>query len=37
VVHIWQTHVLPLYLSLLKPIEPPSEGKHHTDLVQKQW
>ena len=37
VVHIWQTHALPPYLSLLNPDEPPHEGKHNTNLVQKQW
>jgi hypothetical protein len=37
VMHIWQIHVLPMYLSLLNPDEPPHEGKHNTNLVQKQW
>jgi hypothetical protein len=36
VVHIWQTHTLPPYPSLLNPIEPPREGKCHTNLVQRQ-
>jgi hypothetical protein len=30
VMHIWQTHTLPLYLSLLNPVKPPHERKHHT-------
>jgi hypothetical protein len=37
VVHIWQTHPLLLYLSLLNPVNLLREGKHHTNLVQKQW
>jgi hypothetical protein len=37
VVNIWESHILPPYLSLLNPVEPLHEGKHHTDLVQKQW
>ena len=37
VVHIWQTHALPPYLSLLNPDELPCEGKCNTNLVQKQW
>jgi hypothetical protein len=37
VVRIWQTQALPLYLSLLNPVEPPREEKQHTNLVQKQW
>jgi hypothetical protein len=37
VVHIWQTNTLSPYLSLLNSVEPPCEGKHHIDLVQKQW
>jgi hypothetical protein len=36
-VHIRQTHALTVYLSLLNPEEPPCEGKHNTNLVQKQW
>jgi hypothetical protein len=36
-VHFWQTHALLLYLALWKPVEPPSEGKHYTNLVQNQW
>ena len=36
-VHIWQTHALPPYLSPLNPAKLPHEGKHHTNLVQKQW
>jgi hypothetical protein len=37
VVHTWQTHALWPYLSLLNPDELPCEGKHNTNLVQKQW
>ena len=37
VVHIWQTHALAPYLSLLNPVEMLCEGKCHTNLVQKQW
>jgi hypothetical protein len=37
VVHIRQTHALPLYLSLLNPVKLPRKGKHCTNLVQKQW
>ena len=36
VVNIRQTHILLPYLSLLNPEEPLSEGKHNTNLVQKQ-
>jgi hypothetical protein len=35
-VHIWQTHALPSYLSLLNPDELPQEGKCNTNLVQKK-
>ena len=31
-----QTHTWPPYLSLLNPDEPHCEGKHNTNLVQKQ-
>jgi hypothetical protein len=37
VVHSWQTHDLLPYLSLLNLDGPPHEGKHNTNLVQKQW
>jgi hypothetical protein len=37
VVHIWQTHTLLPYLSLLNPDEPQGEGNRNTNLVQKQW
>jgi hypothetical protein len=37
VVHIRQTHTLPLSLSLLNPDELLYEEKHNTNLVQKQW
>jgi hypothetical protein len=36
VVHIRQTCALPPYLSLLNPVKPLCEGKHNTNLVQKQ-
>lgn len=36
VVHTWQTHALPPYLSLLNPNKPPREGKCNTNLIQKQ-
>jgi hypothetical protein len=36
VVHLRQTHALLPYLSLLNPDEPPREGKHNTNLVQKR-
>jgi hypothetical protein len=34
VVHIWQTHNLPLYLSLLNPERPPCEGKRNTNFSE---
>jgi hypothetical protein len=37
VLHIWQTHALPLHLSLLNPDRLPRKGKRNTNLVQKQW
>jgi hypothetical protein len=37
VVHIWQTHTLLLYFSLLNAEELMYKGKHHKNLVQKQW
>jgi hypothetical protein len=36
VVHLRETHTLPLYLSPLKPDEPLHRGKHNTNLDQKQ-
>ena len=36
VVHIWQTHTLPQYLSTLSPDEPLREGKCNTNLLQNQ-
>jgi hypothetical protein len=33
--HLRQTHALPLYLFLLRQNESPREGKHNTNLVQK--
>lgn len=37
VVHIWRTHALMLYVSLLNPDEPLREGKCNINLVQKSW
>ena len=36
VVNIWQAYTLPPYLFLLNPNEMLYEGKHNTNLVQKQ-